>query len=147
MHKACFAAFALLAACTSSNSGSGGSPGPGGDPSAWSGAWNETGTQSTTCGGASNTTQLSQTVAIQPGSEDNTIETDSDSCQLVWDLDGGTANLASGQICTVSVDGVDVTVEWTQSTATLASGQIAMTATGATNNGCSFMQQATLTKS
>ncbi len=142
MHK--LALFALLAACTSSGTNDTNDNSGGGDPSPWLGNWTETGTQATTCGAASSTTQISQAVVIT--ADNDTLETSSDNCELMWDLDSDSATLASGQICTVSINGLNVTVEWTQSRATLAGATITLNATGATNNGCSFMQQATLTK-
>jgi hypothetical protein len=129
-----------LAACGSSGSGNGS------DPTAWVGNWNAVGTQSTTCNGATTPTQLTGLTVIAAGSKAGTIQTTADNCTLLWDLSGATITLESGQTCTVSVAGANVTVTWTQSSATLSGTTITGTNTGATNNGCSFMQQYTLTK-
>jgi len=112
----------------------------------WLGNWNKIGTQSTTCGAASGMNQVSGLVVIEDGPEDGTIQTFDNSCTLVWDLDGGTATLRPEQICTVNVNGFNVTVLWTASRATLAAGAMTGTTSGATNNGCSFTQQLTLTR-
>jgi hypothetical protein len=119
----------------------------GGDPAAWLGNWTSTGTQSTTCGGATGTSQLSGLVVITDGRDPSTIKSVANNCALVWDLSGSSAELETGQLCTVSVVGSDVTVSWTQSSMTIDGNTITGTTTGATNNGCSFMQQATLTRS
>jgi hypothetical protein len=128
---------AMAVACGSSG---------GEDVTSWVGNWNTTGTQSTTCGGVSGTTQISGIDVIAAGSKSGTISTVADGCTLIWDVSGSTATLESGQVCTVTVSGVNVTVNWTQSSATLSGTTITGTNTGSTNNGCSFMQQYTLTK-
>ena len=127
-----------MAACGSSGNGS--------DPTAWVGNWNTVGTQSTTCSGATATTQLTGLTVIAAGTKASTIQTTADNCTLIWDLDGAKATLESGQTCTVSVAGANVTVTFTQSSATLSGTTITGTNTGSTNNDCSFMQQYTLTK-
>jgi hypothetical protein len=139
-------AFVILAACTGGGGGEPSVDAHGGDASAWVGNWTETGTQATTCGAASGTSQISELVVIDEGSEPDTIKTTANGCALIWNLDGDAASLRSGQACTVSANGVEVTVGWTQSSATLAGDTIAATATGLANNGCSFMQQVTLVR-
>jgi len=117
------------------------------DPTPWVGNWTSAGTQSTTCGTANSTDQLSGLLVIAAGTKAGTIKTTSNNCTLIWDLDGTKAALEAGQVCTVTVAGLNVTVTWTQSSATLNTTTITGTNTGSTNNGCSFMQQYTLTKS
>ena len=90
-------------------------------PSPWLGNWNRTGTQSTTCGLQSGTNQLTGVVIV-------------------------TATLRPNQTCTVSVNGFNVTVTGTQGSLTLNSNTITGSEAGSTNNGCSFMQQMTLTR-
>lgn len=133
---------AMLAGCVGEDEPDAG----GGDPDGWIGNWNETGTQSTTCGVQTATTQLSDLVVISAGPSPDTIKTLANSCPLIWTLDGEGAALEGGQVCTVSVNGFNVTILWTQSTATLSGDRITANTTGATNNGCTFMQQATLTR-
>jgi hypothetical protein len=137
----------LLAACAGDADGGAAPDAGGGDASAWIGNWSTTGTQSTTCGGGTGTSQLSGLVVISEGPKADTIVTDSGGCRLVWDLDGATAALEGGQVCTVSVNGASFTVSWTQSAMSLHGTTITGTTTGAANNGCSFMQQVTLTAS
>jgi hypothetical protein len=129
--------FAMLAAC-------GGSSGP--DTGPWVGNWNAAGTQSTTCGLATSTMQISDLDVLAAGSKAGTITTTANNCTLIWDLEGSKITIESGQTCTVSVGGVNVTVTFTQSSATLSGATITGSNTGATNTGCSFMQQYTLTK-
>ena len=136
-----------IAACAANPPGGLSPDAGGGDPSAWLGNWTSSGTQSTTCGTATGTSQLSGLVVIADGHDPDTIKSTADSCALVWDLSGSSASLESGQVCTISVAGGDVTVAWTQSAMTIAGDTITGTTTGATNNGCSFMQQVTLTRS
>jgi hypothetical protein len=136
---------AALAACSDSPDLSA-PDASGGDPSPWVGNWTQQGTQSTTCGTWSGTNQLSGLVVISLGPRAGTIRTRADDCALIWDLEGATASLERDQICTVSVDGNNVTIYWTQSTATVNGATITATNTGAANNGCSFMQQVTLTR-
>ena len=125
--------------------GCGGADG-GSDTAPWIGNWNVTGTQSTTCGAVSGTTQISSLNVITPGPKSGTISTTTAGCTLTWDVVSARATLENGQTCTVRVNGINVTVMWTQSSATLAAGVITGTNTGSANNGCSFMQQYTLTK-
>lgn len=56
-----------LAACGSSGNGS--------DPTAWVGNWNTVGRQSTTCSGATDTTQLTGLTVIAVGTKASTIQT------------------------------------------------------------------------
>jgi hypothetical protein len=119
----------------------------GASTSAWEGNWMEGGTQSTTCGPTVlPASQISQLLVISAGTKSGTIETDADSCSLIWDVSGDKATLESGQSCTASVDGVDATVGWTASSMTLSGTTITGTAGGAATNSCSFNQQFTLTK-
>ena len=134
----------LLVVVAASAVACGGSGGP--DPGPWIGNWNATGTQSTTCGLATSTNQITGLDVIAAGSKSGTITTTANSCTLIWDLSGSKITMESGQTCTVSVAGANVTVMWTQSSATLSGGAITGSNTGSTNNGCSFMQQYTLTK-
>ena len=113
---------------------------------AWLGNWMEGGTQSTTCAGVPVTTQLDNTVIITAGTKAGTIETNAESCTLVWDVSGDRATLESGQSCTVSSNGVSDTVSWTASTSTLNGNTITVMAGGSDINNCSFTQQGTLTK-
>jgi hypothetical protein len=130
--------FATLAAC-------GGSSGP--DTGPWVGNWNSAGTQSTTCPVLGTTTnQITGLDVLAAGSKAGTITTTFDNCTLIWDLAGSKITIESGQTCTVSEAGVNVTVTLTQSSATLSGGTITGSNTGSTNNGCSFMQQYTLTR-
>ncbi|HVV81628.1 MAG TPA: hypothetical protein VHE35_01070 [Kofleriaceae bacterium] len=129
------AGLALVGAC-----------GGGDDTDAWLGNWSAAGTQSTTCGASTTTSQVTGVVIISAGPDDGSIQTLLDNCTLLWDVSGTRATLRSGQLCTVTVAGSNVTVTWTQSTATIDGSTIMANNTGATNNGCSFMQQATLTK-
>ena len=126
--------------------GCGGSSSAGADTAPWVGNWNSSGTQSTTCAGGNATTQITGLDVISAGTKASTIVTTADNCALTWDLAGTKATLESGQTCTVSVAGANVTVTWTQSSATLSGSTITGTNTGSTNNGCSFMQQYMLTK-
>jgi len=119
----------------------------GGSADGWIGNWNQSGTQSTTCGAQTATTQLSDLVVISAQSKIDTIKTLANNCPLIWNLDGANAALASGQVCTVSVNGFNVTITWTQSSARLNGDVITANTTGATNNGCTFMQQITMTRS
>src|SRR5689334_4416438 len=92
---------AVLAACGGTNE----TPEPdahGGDTSPWLGNWMSQGTQSTTCAGGTGTSQLSGLVVISAGAREGTIRTSSGNCGLIWDLDGATAFLEEGQVCTVS---------------------------------------------
>jgi hypothetical protein len=118
----------------------------GSETNAWLGNWMEGGTQSTTCGTATETTQVSQLVVISTGPKSGTIQTNSESCPLTWDVNGDKVTLESGQSCTASVDGVNVTVDWTASSGTLSGNLITGTTGGSTTNGCSFTQQYTLTR-
>jgi hypothetical protein len=134
----------ILFALTMSVVGCGG--GGGANESAWLGNWMEGGTQSTTCGTVSATTQISMLVVFSAGVKSGTIQTYADSCTLVWDVSGSKAILESGQACTVSVNGVNATVGWTASTLTLNGNTMTAVTGGAATNGCSFTQQATLTR-
>lgn len=117
------------------------------DPTPWVGSWNATGTQSTTCTGIpTQTTQLSGVTVIAAGAMPGTIKTTANGCTLIWDLDHANASLETGQMCTVNVGGNNYTITWTQSSCTLNGTTITGTNTGSSNNGCSFMQQYTLTK-
>jgi hypothetical protein len=128
-------------------SGCGSSSSSGGDASDWVGNWMEGGTQSTTCGAVSGTTQLSGLVVFSTGTKAGTIQTLANDCTLVWDVSGNKATLESGQACTVSIDGANATVGWTASSLMLT-GSTTMTgiAGGAATNGCSFTQEITMTK-
>jgi hypothetical protein len=127
--------------------GCGGSSGSGSsNVDAWLGNWMEGGTQSTTCATGTATTQLDDLVVVSAGSKAGTVQTVDDNCALIWDVSGDKATLESGQTCTVSVDGLNVTDTWTASTATLNGTTITTLTGGSTNNGCSFTQQGTLTK-
>ena len=132
----------LLALVGMAGCGGGGGP----DTGPFVGNWNAAGTQSTTCGLATSTNQITGLDVIAAGTKSGTITTTADNCTLIWDLAGSKATIESGQTCTVSIAGANVTVTWTQSSFTLASGMITGSNTGSTNNGCSFMQQYTLTK-
>lgn len=136
----------LSAALVLAVAGCGGSSSTGSTVDAWVGNWMEGGTQSTTCAGASTTTQISMVTIISAGTKDGTIQTLADSCPLNWDVGGSKATLETGQACTVSIDGVNATVGWTASSMTLNGNTITGTAGGATTSGCSFTQQFTLTK-
>lgn len=122
-----------------------GSSGGGSSVDAWVGNWMEGGTQSTTCAGASTTTQLSMLVVFSAGTKAGTIESSADNCVLVWDVSGDQATLESGQTCTATIDGVNATVTWTASTLTLDGNTMTGTL-GGSGNDCPFTQQATLTK-
>jgi hypothetical protein len=139
-----------LAACGGDDGGGGSNvdASTAADPTPWVGNWSTAGTQSTTCPSLpTQTTQMSGIVVIAAGAQPGTIKTTADSCTLIWDLDGTRASLESGQLCTVNVGGNNYTITWTQSSSTLNGTTITGTNTGAANNGCSFMQQYTLTKS
>jgi len=110
------------------------------------GNWKSMGTQGTTCNGATATTQVSALVVISAGAAAGTFQTFADNCTAIWDLKGSTATLRPGQTCTVTVGTVNVTVTTTQGTATLNGSTIVGSQAGSTNNGCSYMQQFTLTK-
>jgi hypothetical protein len=114
-------------------------------PSPWLGNWNRTGTQSTTCGLTSGTNQLTG-VVIVTAAAGGAIQTAIDNCNVLWDVNGNKATLRPGQMCTVSVNGFNVTVTGTQGTVTLNGNTMTGTEAGSTNNGCSFMQQMTLTR-
>lgn len=113
---------------------------------AWIGNWMEGGTQSTTCGVVSGTTQISGLVVISAGTKGGTLQTFSDNCTLIWDVSGSRATIETGQTCTVSVNGANATVTWTASTMTLNGNTITVLTGGSATNSCSFTQQGTLTK-
>jgi len=136
----------VLAACGGDDGGGSTDANGGSDPTPWIANWNSSGTQSTTCGTATQTSQISGLVVIAAGAMPGTIKTTANNCTLIWDLDGANASLQSGQLCTVNVGGMNYTITWTQSSCSLNGTTITGTNTGATNNGCSFMQQYTLTK-
>jgi hypothetical protein len=141
-------AISLLQLCTLSSAllvgGCGG--GDADEIGKWVGNWNRTGTQSTTCGVASGTNQLSGVIIIIPGSMSGTIQSQSENCALLWDVKGDKATLRAGQTCTVSVNGFNATIMGTQGSATISGSTITGTESGSTNNGCSFTQQFTLTR-
>jgi hypothetical protein len=115
-------------------------------PDPWLGNWARTGTQSTTCGLSSATTQLNGLVIVTAGPAGGTIKTSVDNCDSIWDVSGSKGTLRPNQTCTVSINGFNVTVTATQGSATLSGNIIAGTEAGSANNGCSFNQQLTLTR-
>jgi hypothetical protein len=91
---------------------------------------------------SSTTNQLSDLVVVTD--IDGGIETVDNDCTLDWDVAGDKATLQKDQVCTVTVNGFNVTVGWTSSSMHLNGDQVTGTTSGATNNGCSFTQQVTL---
>jgi hypothetical protein len=113
----------------------------------WLGNWTVAGTQSTTCGNQSGTSQLSGLAAISAGPTSGTIKLLGGDCVTIWDVQGSTATQRTGQVCTVTVGALNVTISTTGGTATLSGKTATGMATGQTSNGaCSYRQQFTLTK-
>jgi hypothetical protein len=119
--------------------------GGGGDADPWLGNWMRTGTQSTTCGLQTGTNQLTGLVVVTAGPS-GTIKTTADGCDTLWDVSGNKATLRPGQMCTVTINGFNVTVTGTQGTVTLNGNIATGTEAGSANNGCSWNQQLTLTR-
>jgi hypothetical protein len=157
----CLLALTLLAAVpacggggggSGSHGGSGGSSGSSGsgggvDVTAWEGNWTLGGTQATTCPTGTKTVQLNGVVIISAGAMPGTIATElTPTCTVDWDVNGTTAMIQKGQVCTVAVNGVSVTVDFTSGSLSLNGASITGLTSGATNNGCSFTQQVTLIK-
>jgi hypothetical protein len=149
----CLLALTLLAAVPACGGGgsAGSSGGHGGgsgvDVTPWEGNWTLGGTQATTCPTGNKTSQLNGTVIISAGAMPGTIATEfSPTCTVDWDVTGTTAMIQKGQVCTVSVGGVSVTVDFTSGSLSLNGTSMTGLTSGATNNGCSFTQQVTLIK-
>ena len=110
----------------------------------WLGTWSLGGTQSTTCGPSSSTNQLDGVVIVTSG-DDGKLETRySDTCTITWSVKDNKATVDKDQVCTVAINGFNVTVTFTSGTMNLNGTAITALTSGATNNGCSFTQQETL---
>jgi hypothetical protein len=121
--------------------------GDGDSVDAWLGNWTVAGTQSTTCGNQSGTSQLSGLVAISAGPMGGTIRTLGGDCTTVWEVHGSTATQNTGQLCTVTVGALNATISTTGGMMTMNGKTATGMATGQTSNGaCSYRQQFTLTK-
>lgn len=111
----------------------------------WLGTWALGGTQSTTCGAASGTTQLNG-VAIVTSDSDGKIATKySSTCTLTWTVKDHTATMDKDQVCTVAINDVNVTVKFDAATMNLNGNIMTGLLSGSSTNGCSFTQQETLT--
>jgi len=122
------------------------SGGEGANTAAWVGNWSSSGTQSTTCGTATSTSEITGVVVIVAGMEvPDSIVMTMETCVIQSDIVGAKAT-AGSQVCTLNAAGANVTVTWTEISATLSGSTITGTNTGSTNTGCSFSQQYKLTK-
>ncbi|HEY0714898.1 MAG TPA: hypothetical protein VGF45_19615 [Polyangia bacterium] len=103
----------------------------GADLAKFVGTWKYTsGTGTTNCGGMSETDQLQDTVTINRGIDSPLVQV-SGTCTLKMDVTGMTASARSGQECSVTENGVNVTIKTTAYTFTV-NGIVASTSGSAT---------------
>jgi hypothetical protein len=114
---------------------------------AWVGNWTTAGSQTTTCArGKGGVTQLTGEVNIATGAASDTITTSANNCPLSWTVSQNVATMKPAQFCTVFVNGSPVVVTWQNGSSTMNGKTITFTNSGNTNNGCTFVEQGTLTK-